>query len=338
MGLTQSSLVPLTCLVYVVLFGGCAIELAWIPRKLRRVVNDLNHSIVNFFAVLRNEVQRMLLCRKVQFTPDSRAVLDECWKILGLPKEELAKLDPVTHAWAFLVAHLLSFRGVENGGWCAHSRKTNQSLCNFEARLSEWVDLLREVKLECDDYRAVVKRFDGKTTHFSADAPYMPDTFDGVLYKHSFTVKDHEDFLRTMRAIKGTATICGYPHLLYDYFLLDWRCLEFPGRNLKGNQKRTECLWLNARPDGSRGMDKMLITQRFVKALGSVENAYQHIKDWSAVAQQPFDEEAWLRAAEGGEKDRYKLLVAKRYLELVGSMDDADRHLRIWRRVMNLPN
>lgn len=330
-------LLPSTCLKYVILFCGCAVELAWIPRTLGRVVNDLNVSIVTFFRVLREDDLRLQLCRRLRYTPDGRVVLDECWRILNLPKDELAKLDPVAHAWAFVVAHLLSFRGIENGGWCPHNHTTTRNLRNFETRLGEWVDLLQDVKLECDDYRGVVERFDSENTHFSADAPYMPDTFDGVLYKHPFTIKDHEDFLRVMRGIKGTAMICGYPHLLYDYFLLDWRCLEFPGCSLNARQKRTDCLWLNCRPDGTRGMDTMFITQRFVKALGGIENAYHWLNQWDAMAQQPFDEESWLRAAEGGETERYRLLIAKRYLDLIGSMDAADRHLRIWCRLTNLP-
>jgi len=242
--------------VYLEPFGGAASVLLRKPRPEvggGECYNDLDHSVVNLFQVLREPDQAKELARRIGLTPFAREEYDLAFKFARCPIERARRLI------------VRSYMGHGSSSAVA-SRQTGfrASMINRKGALpaNEWPglpsallavrDRLQGVLIEHRPALALIDRYDTPETLAYLDPPYMPATRSAKrrggqafhAYAHEMTEVDHAQLLHRARAFSGMVAISGYASDLYDDLLGDWARHEFD-THADGALKRTEVLWLN---------------------------------------------------------------------------------------------
>jgi DNA adenine methylase len=244
--------------VYVEVFGGAgALLLAKTPSACE-VFNDRDEGVVHFFRVLRDPVLGAQLRQQLLLTPYARAEYAWCratW---------VSVADPVERARRWYVVAAQSFGGVFGRAWgfsCASGKQEAQSYQGMVASLDQVAARFAAVQVECDDFAAIIARYDRCETLFFCDPPYVPTTRREGSYRYELAEADHQRLLQAITTCRGKVVLCGYPSPLYTEALAGWRCLtrqvtcSAVGRTrrsgLQGTgavtaqQQRTECLWLS---------------------------------------------------------------------------------------------
>ena len=233
--------------------GGANILLAKPPGSGVEVLNDVDHSLVNFWSVLRNPKTRKRLIELVEFTPYSRRVFKECI-------DEMAtgdRSDSVRWAWAFYVTSNQARNGwgVKECYWAYGKSFWNgnaSSWAKLPQRLAVAAKRLKTVQVENLDWEDCIRRYDAPDTLFVMDPPYHSHTrVSPTVYAQEMNPDDHERLLKIACRIKGKALICGYRHPLYERLLKQWRRVELPSRSFASPrtgrklQDRKEQVWMN---------------------------------------------------------------------------------------------
>jgi hypothetical protein len=93
--------------------------------------------------------------------------------------------------------------------------------------------------------------FHGRELVYS-DPPYLLHTrTSDRRYRFDYEEQDHIDLLQLLKALPCAVILSGYPSVLYDELLPEWRTLELQVMNRGG--VRTEKLWFNFTPTGFTG-------------------------------------------------------------------------------------
>jgi len=226
-------------------FGGSAAVLfAKQPSKIE-IYNDIDGELVNFFRVLRDADFCAKLHHAAERTPYARAEFE-------LAKE--SSNDPVESARRFLVRHRMSFGG--NGqDWC-YSVATSRRGTAAAVRRWRWGveslpiihERLKNVQIECADWRGVLSRFDGSDTLFFLDPPYHPETRVSGLYRYELTHDDHRELIAYLLAVRGMVVLSGYSHETYSVLeRAGWARIDYPTcTHVSGSLiRRVESLWLS---------------------------------------------------------------------------------------------
>ncbi len=80
------------------------------------------------------------------------------------------------------------------------------------------------------------------------DPPYLHHTrTSSRRYRFDYEEQDHVELLELLKGLPCSVILSGYPSLLYDELLPDWRTIELQVMNQSG--VRTEKLWFNFTPD-----------------------------------------------------------------------------------------
>jgi|SRR5271156_940945 len=232
-------------LTYVEPFGGSAAVLfAKEPAKVE-VYNDLDGELVNFFRVLRNAK----LCAKLGHAAENT--------LYARSEFELAKQacdDPVEAARRFLVRQRMSFGG--NGeDWC-YSIQTSRRGTAAAIRRWRWGveslpaihHRLKNVQIECADWRGVLRRFDGPDTLFFLDPPYHPETRVSGSYRHELGHDDHRALVGCLPSIRGMVVLSGYAHETCAALeRAGWARINYPTctHARRSLTRRVESLWLS---------------------------------------------------------------------------------------------
>jgi DNA adenine methylase len=226
-------------------FGGsAAVLLAKEPAKVE-IYNDLDGHLVNFFRVVRDPLLCANLHSVAENTPYARAEFE-----LAKQKSD----DPVEAARRFLVRHRMSFGG-SGQDWC-YSVETSRKGTSAAIRRWRWgVDALpaiharlKNVQIECADWRDVVARFDSQNTLFYVDAPYVPETRVAGTYRHELTQADHHDLVACLLSIRGMVVLSGYAHETHRPLeRAGWVRIDHPTcTHVRGSlTRRIECLWIS---------------------------------------------------------------------------------------------
>ena len=115
--------------------------------------------------------------------------------------------------------------------------------------IDEWKERFFEVRLECDDWEKVLKRYDSPDTFFFADPPYVLSSINRKLYRCDMTDEQHIKLLKALNKVKGKVMLCGYDSNFYSQYLKGWKRIEFPTTAIMSPKtkkpKRVEVLWLN---------------------------------------------------------------------------------------------
>ncbi|GEM_PF-456255 len=240
--------------IYCEPFGGSAALLFAKEPAPVEVYNDLDSELVNFFRVLRDKSKFPEFIRQVELTLYSREDYDDCRKNL----ESID--DDVERARAFFVSIRQARGGIFGAGW---SCTIGESQGGMAGAVKRWLRIggllekvhkrLQVVQIEHQDFRKLIGRYDTPDTFFYLDPPYMAETRRGGSYRREASDSDHEDLVRVLLELKGTALLSGYRNELYEQLEnAGWTRKEYevksqPAAPSKSGKKtsRTECLWLS---------------------------------------------------------------------------------------------
>jgi len=189
-----------------------------VPKLLEKapsrveVYNDLDRELVNFFAVLRDSKLFARLRESVEHTPYARAEFE-----LAKQKSD----DPVEAARRFIVRSRQSFAG-KGGEWSYSVKGSHGGMASSVQRWSQGIaslpavhDRFRDVQIECDDWYAVMSRYDSPETLYFLDPPYIPDTRVSGKYPYELTQNDHHEIVARLLGFRRMIVLCGYEHKAY---------------------------------------------------------------------------------------------------------------------------
>lgn len=195
--------------------GGASILLAKSPVEVE-VYNDLDAGLYNFFTVLADPDAFERFCRLVALLPHSRRIYSEyraTWQ---------QERDRVKAAAKWFVVARQSFGGRFGASWGSNVTSTRGGMAEVVQRWLSALDRLPEiharlqrVRIECDDWRTIVERYDTPDTLFYLDPPYVPETRRDGTYAHEMTLDDHAALVEVLLNIRGKAVLSGYAHAVY---------------------------------------------------------------------------------------------------------------------------
>lgn len=198
-----------TC--YVEPFGGAAHVIAAKSPVPFEVYNDIDGEVVNFLLIVRAETERFVV--EADSLPYSRK-LYETWKFEPWPQDDFTRAV----RWFYL-----NRSGIAKGnadrttGW-RHSPEVNvaRAYHNAIADIQTFVERMRNVQIECRDFREIIRVYDSPDTMFYVDPPYIGRE---SCYAGGFADIDHLELSEMLKGIKGKAIVSYYddPLLLELY-------------------------------------------------------------------------------------------------------------------------
>lgn len=192
--------------------GGCSVLLNRAKSPIE-VYNDLDGALVNLFEVVRGNESFDEFKRLLDYTPYSREEFTRCLTFEGLA-------DPVQRAVAFYTVINQSISGkrlARRGDW-ARGRLDNLADRWFQRqeKLGYIHDRIKGVQIECRDALDVIEEWDGDSTVFYCDPPYVLDTRSKRKY-YAVEPGDeyHEKLVDVLLKVKGMVVLSGYDHPVY---------------------------------------------------------------------------------------------------------------------------
>lgn len=256
-----------TC--YVEPFGGAAGVLLQKPRVYAEVYNDLDGSVVNFFRVLRDPVQRAQLLEAIILTPYARSEFEMAWE----PTE-----DPIEMARRLCIRAQMGFgsAGATKGttGFRIDTKReygTAQHLWQtYPAAIAAAGERMTGVLIENRDAIEVMELHDALTTLHFVDPPYVHHTRvnGNRTYQHELSDEQHVKLLRSLLGLEGFVVLSGYESDLYEQALQGWEKHATTARISagRGTALRKECVWLN--PACSAALRKAASQRNIFEMLG----------------------------------------------------------------------
>jgi DNA adenine methylase len=246
---------------YISVFGGTGADLLRKPRSRVETFNDLDRDVVALFRVLADSRSRRALLRRIEATAYSRREFKSAFITLRGDEE-----DPVTRAWAFLVAANQKQVGTapvspkaSKSGWGYVRRGTSPAALwpRMPARLEAVAARFKGVQIENRPWEDILRRYDAPDALFFLDPPYLPSTRKCEVYRHEMSEADHSRLLDAVLRLSGRAVITGYASTLYAEALKDWKAVPVDQKCLisRGVSKpvRNEVIWVGdvCRPEVS---------------------------------------------------------------------------------------
>lgn len=249
--------------IYCEPFGGSAAVLMRKKPSGVDVYNDLEDAVVKLFRVLKDEELTHRLCEELLFTPYSRTVVGETIKA------GYDTADDVEVAKSLLIRAWMGYSpscifDAKRTGFGGVRRENDSGNQKFRAwcRLPDYLKIVhqrwREVIIENRDAKRCMELYDGPTTCFMVDPPYLTGLWEKSgegIYTNVLSDSEHVDLLSFLKTVKGHVVVCGYPNELYDKELAGWVRLERQNLN-QLNQHRTECIWI--KPETAKCRTKQL--------------------------------------------------------------------------------
>ena len=240
--------------------GSLAVLLARKPAP-SEIVNDADHTLVNFYKVIQDKQTLKQLYRLLAQTPYSRAEFVRAMEILrqhALANNQLST-SSVELAWAFFVFHNQRMPGKLSfvpSDWAVGKSTCNGSVVSFRRfikRLPELRKRLKQIHFDCTDALSFIERWDSTTTVMYIDPPYVDL---GHYYLSSTDIEHHQRLVNTVLPCKSAIVISGYDHPVYDKLVEHgWQKIQFQTithmSNTKGEGQRKlklqrmECVWRN---------------------------------------------------------------------------------------------
>lgn len=231
---------------YCEVFGGAGSLLFNKEKSKIETYNDINVFLYNYFSTVRNDPNT--LQDLLTDTPYCRKTYNEAKKILESavpnPMAIPAFKRPIEIAWAFHIVCNQSFSGMQKswGYRVTEIRKEKRlDIPSFAKRL-------RNVQIENDDFRDIIRRYDSPETFFFVDPPYL-NTYEKSYYANDLTEHDHKELCEALNGIKGKYLLCGYENKIYNNWLNDPSRIDSSlTMNMSNKQKKQvkkECFWFN---------------------------------------------------------------------------------------------
>ena len=233
--------------------GSAAVLLNRDPAPVE-TYNDVDGEVVNFFSVLRDRPDE--LTRAIGLTPFSR---EEFHKAIAAsfsgPSKAARDLE---RARRFYIRARQTRTGLAQtatlGRW-ANCRDTSRA--GMSGVISRWLGGVRalpeiaerliRVQIENRPAIDVIRLYDGKSTLFYCDPPYLHDTRgDSKAYGYEMDEQDHINLAVALHKCKGKAALSGYRNRLMDKLYKDWRRFDAQPKHCHSMKTmRQECLWMN---------------------------------------------------------------------------------------------
>lgn len=224
-------------------FGSGAMFFTKPPSKIE-TINDLNHRVVNFFSVCREQPTK--LAEAIYMTPVSRWEQRESLEIHP---------DPLEDARRFLVLSWQSIGGIQR-----HLTRWRSNITTYGSKtLNEWSTLpklilevanrLKMAQIENQDALQLLERYNRKEVFAYVDPPYLMSTRKCRYYQTEFEDDRQPELLEILKRFKGKVMLSGYENVLYNEQLADWHKLQFQS-NAEAGERRLETVWCNYEPSG----------------------------------------------------------------------------------------
>ncbi len=219
-------------------FGSGAI---FFNKKEARIetINDLDHNVVNYFEVLRDNPGELI--QKLKLTPYGREEYERAY---------IETTDKIEKARRFVVKCYMGFgcsNRYKNGfrsSQQTNSPHTTKSWGLLPETLQQATKRLQNAQIENLDALELIRRYDTSDVFMYLDPPYLHSTRKNYLYKHEMTDNQHLELLELIKHHPGKILISGYDNELYDKFLKGWN-KEYKKTTAEKGLKRTEVLWMN---------------------------------------------------------------------------------------------
>ncbi len=214
--------------------------------------NDINGNVVNFFRVLRDHPEELV--RALYLTPHSRKEYEEGWDVESNTDIERARQFFVRVRQSFLATgsqqKAKGWSSATKESRCLISEKTQKWLNGVEG-LSQVVERLRRVQIECRDFEFILKSYDTRDTMFYVDPPYDAEgRSSNKDYAYDFTVEQYHTLADMAKAVQGYIAISGYNTDFMKDLFKDFIYTEGPKPKSNYRTKRVvrECLFTNYDP------------------------------------------------------------------------------------------
>ena len=195
---------------YIEPFGGSGSVLLNRKPSALEVFNDRYSGVVDFYRCMRDEQQCRALDKYLETFLHSREDWVECfntWERCNDPVERAAK-------WLYMVKYSFGGKGKAFGRSTFDSNGASGKL--FRARNLFWPvhNRLKNVLMENQDWRLILKDFDKDNAVFYLDPPYL--TAHRGTYAHEMSHNEHELMLDTVFNMQAFVAVSSYPNKLYD--------------------------------------------------------------------------------------------------------------------------
>ena len=208
---------------YVTAFGGSGTDILRKKRSKIETFSDLDQDIINCFRVLRDVDRRQALVERLEYTEYSRQVFEEAL-------QSLDSIDPVTRAWAWLVACIQGHANksprrahASNWSYDVGTQRQRRRIRELRDGLHSVVVRFRDVQLFEKDWRWILNKFNGDGVFFFLDPPYLLSTRSDRCYRHEMTDEDHEELLERLLSLRGKAMLFGHESPMYMDALRGWQ-------------------------------------------------------------------------------------------------------------------
>jgi DNA adenine methylase len=164
------------------------------PKSKVEVIADVNTELMNFFSVVKSDVEGFL--QQFDWTLYSREEFVHIMERRGLER------DPLTRAYDFFYRIQSHFGGKYNNAidWGYGRGKPAFDFGGIRPRMELAHERLRGVYIENRPFHDVIPRFDGPDTFFYCDPPYFDLT---GYHQHPFTKEDHLRLRDTLASVQG---------------------------------------------------------------------------------------------------------------------------------------
>lgn len=215
------------------------------PSSDIETINDLDGNVVNFFACIRQDPER--LAREIAFLPYARSIYEKAFS------EEPE--DPFDRAVNFCVRLNMSHGFRTNGekvGWKndVHGRERAYAVKEWNALpqcIMEAAERLKEAQIEQMDAVQLIRRFNHKDVLIYCDPPYVLQKRHGKQYRCEMDDSEHSQLLDALLKHQGAAIISGYENDLYSDKLRSWHKEKTTAYSQIASRKE-EVLWMNFEP------------------------------------------------------------------------------------------
>lgn len=235
------------CKHFVDVFGGSAAVLLNRPQSPIETYNDINHKVVNFFRVLREQPEELI--KLLELTPHSKYEYDQAWYS--------ENDNPIEKARKFYIRtqqSLLAAGGQDKiKGWGTSIRDSRVSISEKTHKwirgvnnLWEICERFKQVQIECRDFKFIMKAYDDPNTLFYLDSPYDQTFRSNSAYEFDFGKQDFFDMHYWCKKVKAKVAISGYNTPFMKELFKDFHFHHGPLRkNGKSTKEAYECLWTN---------------------------------------------------------------------------------------------
>jgi DNA adenine methylase len=228
------------CLVDV--FGGSAAVLLNSGFQ-KRIYNDIDGDLVNFFRVLANDEYRAKFLQLIQLTPVARSIFETHYNKYAANGFSFSYInDPAERAFHLFYRLQFAFGGkLRSGGFTISTsdRKTIKEVLRYSnsvVRLAKLATFFQDTAIECLDFSECIKLYGWRSNIvLFVDPPYVGTE---NYYSRQMSKADHV-FLAHLLSNCKASVVCSYyraPEIqgLYPQNKWEWH----PIQNVKNSQRR----------------------------------------------------------------------------------------------------